>query len=155
MFTLFHWHDGLNTIVFLCLSRLEEVPRAFPLHPCLCSSDEELRFLRCCARLLMLRLLPARDARSRSLRLLLVEVVATKGDSHWSWCTLCDIFQALGFLLVSTMTKKVQKIQKSDRMSFIHTYMHTYIHTYIHTYMHTYIHTYMHTYIHTYIHVCG
>ncbi|XP_016398334.1 sorting nexin-25-like, partial [Sinocyclocheilus rhinocerous] len=57
---------------------LEEVPRAFPLHPCLRSPDEELRFLRCCARLLMLRLLPARDARSRSLRLLLVEVVATK-----------------------------------------------------------------------------
>uniref|UniRef100_A0A673MD13 Sorting nexin-25-like n=1 Tax=Sinocyclocheilus rhinocerous TaxID=307959 RepID=A0A673MD13_9TELE len=62
----------------LSLSRLEEVPRAFPLHPCLRSPDEELRFLRCCARLLMLRLLPARDARSRSLRLLLVEVVATK-----------------------------------------------------------------------------
>uniref|UniRef100_A0A8C1SB11 Sorting nexin 25 n=1 Tax=Cyprinus carpio TaxID=7962 RepID=A0A8C1SB11_CYPCA len=59
-------------------SRLEEVPRLFPLHPCLRSPDEELRFLRCCARLLMLRLLPARDARSRSLRLLLVEVVATK-----------------------------------------------------------------------------
>uniref|UniRef100_A0A8C1K9L1 Sorting nexin 25 n=1 Tax=Cyprinus carpio TaxID=7962 RepID=A0A8C1K9L1_CYPCA len=58
--------------------RLEEVPRAFPLHPCLRSPDEELRFLRCCARLLTLRLLPARDARSRSLRLLLVEVVATK-----------------------------------------------------------------------------
>ncbi|XP_016341043.1 sorting nexin-25 [Sinocyclocheilus anshuiensis] len=59
-------------------TRLEEVPRPFPLHPCLRSPDEELRFLRCCARLLMLRLLPARDARSRSLRLLLVEVVATK-----------------------------------------------------------------------------
>uniref|UniRef100_A0A673LE51 Sorting nexin 25 n=1 Tax=Sinocyclocheilus rhinocerous TaxID=307959 RepID=A0A673LE51_9TELE len=59
-------------------TRLEEVPRPFPLHPCLRSPDEELRFLRCCARLLMLRLLPARDARSCSLRLLLVEVVATK-----------------------------------------------------------------------------
>uniref|UniRef100_A0A672QRS7 Sorting nexin-25-like n=1 Tax=Sinocyclocheilus grahami TaxID=75366 RepID=A0A672QRS7_SINGR len=59
-------------------TRLEEVPRPFPLHPCLRSPDEELRFLRCCARLLMLRLLPARDARSRSLRLLLVEVIATK-----------------------------------------------------------------------------
>ncbi|CAM4618347.1 unnamed protein product [Leuciscus chuanchicus] len=59
-------------------TRLEEDPRAFPLHACLMSPDEELRFLRCCARLLMLRLLPVRDARSRSLRLLLVEVVATK-----------------------------------------------------------------------------
>ncbi|XP_065098291.1 sorting nexin-25 [Paramisgurnus dabryanus] len=59
-------------------TRLEEIPRPFSLHPCLHSPDDELRFLRCCARLLMLRLLPARDARSRSLRLLLVEVVATK-----------------------------------------------------------------------------
>ncbi|KAA0709789.1 Sorting nexin-25 [Triplophysa tibetana] len=59
-------------------TRLEEVPRPFPLHPCLRSPDEELRFLRSCARLLMLRLLPVRDAHSRSLRLLLVEVVATK-----------------------------------------------------------------------------
>lgn len=66
--------------VSLCFCRLEEVPRPFPLHPCLRSPDEELRFLRSCARLLMLRLLPVRDARSRSLRLLLVEVVATKGD---------------------------------------------------------------------------
>ncbi|KAI2657119.1 Sorting nexin-25 [Labeo rohita] len=68
-------------------TRLEEVPRPFPLHPCLRSPDEELHFLRCCARLLMLRLLPARDARSRSLRLLLVEVVATKGRDVI--CQLC------------------------------------------------------------------
>ncbi|TRY93957.1 hypothetical protein DNTS_021113 [Danionella cerebrum] len=59
-------------------TRLEEVPRPFPLHPCLQSADEELHFLRCCSRLLMLRLLPVRDARSRSLRKLLVEVVTTK-----------------------------------------------------------------------------
>ncbi|XP_051506282.1 sorting nexin-25-like isoform X2 [Myxocyprinus asiaticus] len=59
-------------------TRVEEVPHLFPLHPCLRSPDEELCFLRCCARLLMLRLLPVKDARSRSLRLLLVEVIATK-----------------------------------------------------------------------------
>ncbi|XP_052005295.1 sorting nexin-25-like isoform X2 [Xyrauchen texanus] len=59
-------------------TRVEEVPHPFPLHPCLRSPDEELCFLRCCARLLMLRLLPVKDARSRSLRLLLVEVIATK-----------------------------------------------------------------------------
>ncbi|KAF5899066.1 sorting nexin-25 isoform X1, partial [Clarias magur] len=59
-------------------TRQEELPRAFPLHPCLSSPKEEMRFLRCCSRLLVLCLLPSRDARSRSLRLVLVEVIATK-----------------------------------------------------------------------------
>ncbi|KAK2838686.1 hypothetical protein Q7C36_013500 [Tachysurus vachellii] len=59
-------------------TRQEELPRAFPLHPCLCSPNEEMRFLRCCSRLLVLCLLPFRDARSHSLRLVLVEVIATK-----------------------------------------------------------------------------
>ncbi|XP_026773844.2 sorting nexin-25 [Pangasianodon hypophthalmus] len=59
-------------------TRQEELPRPFPLHPCLCSPKEEMRFLRCCSRLLVLCLLPSRDARSRSLRLVLVEVIATK-----------------------------------------------------------------------------
>lgn len=62
------------------LCRQEELPRAFPLHPCLCSPKEEMRFLRCCSRLLVLCLLPSRDTRSRSLRLVLIEVIATKGD---------------------------------------------------------------------------
>ncbi|CAB1325122.1 unnamed protein product [Coregonus sp. 'balchen'] len=43
-----------------------------------CNDTEELRFLRCCARLLMLCLLPTRDARSYSLRVVLVEVITTK-----------------------------------------------------------------------------
>ncbi|KAF7707390.1 sorting nexin-25 isoform X1 [Silurus meridionalis] len=59
-------------------TRQEELPRAFPLHPCLCSPKEEMRFLRCCSRILVLCLLPSRDSRSRSLRLVLVEVIATK-----------------------------------------------------------------------------
>ncbi|XP_030622570.1 sorting nexin-25 [Chanos chanos] len=59
-------------------TRQEELPKPFPLHPCLCSPEEELRFLRCCSRLLMLCLLPSRDARSRSLRVVLVEIIATK-----------------------------------------------------------------------------
>ncbi|XP_062856486.1 sorting nexin-25 [Trichomycterus rosablanca] len=59
-------------------TRQEELPRPFPLHPCLRSPEEELHFLRCCSRLLLLCLLPTRDARSRSLRLVLVEVITTK-----------------------------------------------------------------------------
>ncbi|XP_036373075.1 sorting nexin-25-like [Megalops cyprinoides] len=59
-------------------TRHEEPPKPFPLHPCLRSPEEELRFLRCCARLLLLCLLPARDARSYSLRVVLAEVFATK-----------------------------------------------------------------------------
>lgn len=59
-------------------TRMEDPPRPFLLHPCLQSPEEELRFLRCCARLLLLCLLPARDARSYSLRVVLVEVITTK-----------------------------------------------------------------------------
>ncbi|XP_063074669.1 sorting nexin-25-like isoform X2 [Engraulis encrasicolus] len=54
------------------------VPRPFALHPCLRSHQEELRFLRCCARLLLLSLLPGRQARSPTLRLVLSEVIAIK-----------------------------------------------------------------------------
>ncbi|XP_062379446.1 sorting nexin-25-like isoform X2 [Sardina pilchardus] len=57
---------------------LEDFPRPFALHPCLRSRQEELRFLRCCARLLLLSLLPARHARSPTLRLVLSEVIAVK-----------------------------------------------------------------------------
>lgn len=59
-------------------NRLEEAPRPFLLHPCLQSPEEETRFLRCCARLLLLCLLPARDARSYSLRVVLAEVITSK-----------------------------------------------------------------------------
>ncbi|XP_041711336.1 sorting nexin-25-like isoform X2 [Coregonus clupeaformis] len=59
-------------------TRQEELPKPFPLHPCLQSTEEELRFLHCCARLLILCLLPTRDARSYSLRVVLVEVITTK-----------------------------------------------------------------------------
>ncbi|KAG5844997.1 hypothetical protein ANANG_G00134090 [Anguilla anguilla] len=52
--------------------------RPFPLHPCLRSAEAELRFLRSCARLLALCLLPPRDARSHSLRAVLVEIIATQ-----------------------------------------------------------------------------
>ncbi|XP_023670504.1 sorting nexin-25 [Paramormyrops kingsleyae] len=59
-------------------TRQTESPTAFSLHPCLQSPEDELHFLRCCSRVLLLFLLPARDVRSFSLRLVLVEVLATK-----------------------------------------------------------------------------
>ncbi|XP_035281693.1 sorting nexin-25 isoform X1 [Anguilla anguilla] len=59
-------------------TRQEDPPRPFPLHPCLRSAEAELRFLRSCARLLALCLLPPRDARSHSLRAVLVEIIATQ-----------------------------------------------------------------------------
>ncbi|KAL6480323.1 hypothetical protein MHYP_G00113560 [Metynnis hypsauchen] len=59
-------------------ARQEESPKPLPLHPCLRSPEDELQFLRCCSRLLVLCVLPTRDARCRSLRLVLVEVIANK-----------------------------------------------------------------------------
>ncbi|MGH0122168.1 UNVERIFIED_CONTAM: hypothetical protein FKN15_042939 [Acipenser sinensis] len=63
-------------------TRQEEPSKLFPLHPCLNSPEEELRFLRSCSRLLMLYLLPTKDVRSRSLRVVLAEVFATKGKAQ-------------------------------------------------------------------------
>ncbi|KAL4640544.1 sorting nexin-25-like [Arapaima gigas] len=59
-------------------SRQEELAQPFPLHPCLRSAEDELRFLRSCARLLLLCLLPVRHARAHGLRAVLAEVLATK-----------------------------------------------------------------------------
>ncbi|XP_078534166.1 sorting nexin-25 isoform X2 [Lissotriton helveticus] len=58
--------------------RLEELPRPFPLHPGLKNADEEIRFLQTCSHVLVLCLLPSRDAQSRSLRIVLAEILATK-----------------------------------------------------------------------------
>ncbi|KPP76924.1 sorting nexin-25-like [Scleropages formosus] len=59
-------------------SRQEELPQPFPLHPCLRSPEDELRFLRSCARLLLLCLMPVHQARAHGLRAILAEVLATK-----------------------------------------------------------------------------
>ncbi|KAJ8262199.1 hypothetical protein GJAV_G00163640 [Gymnothorax javanicus] len=59
-------------------TRQEDPPKPFPLHACLRSPEEELRFLRSCGRLLTLCLLPARDARSHTLRVVLAEIITTK-----------------------------------------------------------------------------
>ncbi|XP_035525516.1 LOW QUALITY PROTEIN: sorting nexin-25 [Morone saxatilis] len=60
-------------------ARPEECARPFPLHPCLVSPDSELAFLRCVARILLLCLLPQKDAKSHTLRCCLTEVITTKG----------------------------------------------------------------------------
>ncbi|XP_041799843.1 sorting nexin-25 [Chelmon rostratus] len=59
-------------------ARPEECARPFPLHPCLVSPDAELAFLRCVARILLLCLLPQKDAKSHTLRCCLTEVITTK-----------------------------------------------------------------------------
>ncbi|KAM6951992.1 sorting nexin-25 isoform 1-T1 [Lycodopsis pacificus] len=59
-------------------ARLEESTRLFPLHSCLVSPDSELAFLRCVARILLLCLLPQKDAKSHTLRCCLTEVITTK-----------------------------------------------------------------------------
>ncbi|XP_078250039.1 sorting nexin-25 isoform X6 [Pogona vitticeps] len=59
-------------------SRLEEQPRPFLLHPCLRNSDEEARFLQACSQILVYCLLPSKDARSLTLRIVLAEILASK-----------------------------------------------------------------------------
>uniref|UniRef100_A0AAX7UBX5 Sorting nexin 25 n=1 Tax=Astatotilapia calliptera TaxID=8154 RepID=A0AAX7UBX5_ASTCA len=59
-------------------ARPEEVARPFPLHPCLVSPESELAFLRCVARILLLCLLPQKDAKSHTLRCCLTEVITNK-----------------------------------------------------------------------------
>ncbi|XP_053735002.1 sorting nexin-25 [Synchiropus splendidus] len=59
-------------------ARPDECARPFPLHPCLVNPDSELAFLRCVARILLLCLLPKKDAKSHTLRCCLTEVITTK-----------------------------------------------------------------------------
>ncbi|XP_060102448.1 sorting nexin-25 isoform X2 [Heteronotia binoei] len=59
-------------------SRLEEQPRPFLLHPCLKDTNEEVRFLKACSRILVYCLLPSKDAQSLSLRIVLAEILASK-----------------------------------------------------------------------------
>ncbi|KAM4809520.1 sorting nexin-25 isoform 2-T2 [Rhinophrynus dorsalis] len=59
-------------------TRQDEQPRPFALHPCLKNTNEEVRFLQTCAQVLVLCLLPTRNAQSRSLRIVLSEILATK-----------------------------------------------------------------------------
>lgn len=64
--------------------RPEESARPFPLHPCLVDPESEVAFLRCVARILLLCLLPQKDAKSHTLRCCLTEVITTKGALYSS-----------------------------------------------------------------------
>ncbi|XP_069349844.1 sorting nexin-25 isoform X2 [Eulemur rufifrons] len=59
-------------------ARHEEQPRPFVLHACLRNSDDEVRFLQMCSRVLVLCLLPSKDVQSLSLRIMLAEILTTK-----------------------------------------------------------------------------
>ncbi|NXF39841.1 SNX25 protein, partial [Nyctibius bracteatus] len=59
-------------------ARQEDPLRPFLLHPCLRSSDEEVRFLQKCSQILVYCLLPSKDVQSVSLRIVLAEILATK-----------------------------------------------------------------------------
>ncbi|XP_053440468.1 sorting nexin-25 isoform X1 [Nycticebus coucang] len=59
-------------------ARHEEQPRPFLLHACLRNSDDEVRFLQMCSRVLVSCLLPSKDVQSLSLRVMLAEILATK-----------------------------------------------------------------------------
>ncbi|XP_039738599.1 sorting nexin-25 isoform X4 [Pteropus medius] len=59
-------------------ARQEEQLRPFVLHACLRNSDEEVRFLQTCARVLVFCLLPSKDIQSLSLHIMLAEILTTK-----------------------------------------------------------------------------
>nr|XP_054340136.1 sorting nexin-25 isoform X3 [Pongo pygmaeus] len=59
-------------------ARHEEQPRPFVLHTCLRNSDDEVRFLQTCSRVLVFCLLPSKDVQSVSLRIMLAEILTTK-----------------------------------------------------------------------------
>lgn len=78
--------------VCVCVQRSEEAACPFPLHPCLVCPDSEMAFLRCVARILLLCLLPQKDAKSHTLRCCLTEVITTKGaDVLLRFYELCFI----------------------------------------------------------------
>uniref|UniRef100_A0AC11BX46 Sorting nexin 25 n=1 Tax=Ovis aries TaxID=9940 RepID=A0AC11BX46_SHEEP len=59
-------------------ARHEEQPRPFVLHSCLRNSNDEVRFLQTCSRVLVLCLLPSKNVQSLSLRIMLAEILTTK-----------------------------------------------------------------------------
>nr|XP_033799397.1 sorting nexin-25 isoform X3 [Geotrypetes seraphini] len=59
-------------------ARQDDQLRPFLLHPGLRNADEEIQFLRTFCRVLLLCLLPTKDAQSHTLRIFLAEVLTTK-----------------------------------------------------------------------------
>uniref|UniRef100_A0A8C5LN38 Sorting nexin 25 n=1 Tax=Leptobrachium leishanense TaxID=445787 RepID=A0A8C5LN38_9ANUR len=59
-------------------TRQDEQPRPFALHSCLKSAEDEIQFLQTCAQVLVHCLLPTKDVKSHSLRIVLTDIIATK-----------------------------------------------------------------------------
>ncbi len=87
MFTLFHWHDGFKYNSLSLSLQAGGSTTGVSVTSMSVQFDEELRFLRCCARLLMLRLLPAGTlvhaaCASYWWRSLLLKVTLTEAGVH-------------------------------------------------------------------------
>lgn len=85
----FKWYAS-SLFFYFSPSRQEDPPRPFLLHSCLRSSEEEVRFLQKCSQVLVYCLLPSKDVQSVSLRIVLAEILATKGRSkiRKRWLTI-------------------------------------------------------------------
>lgn len=64
---------------FFIIFSLRHEEQSFMLYACLKDSQDEVRFLQTCSRVLVFCLLPAKDIQSLSLRIMLAEILTTKG----------------------------------------------------------------------------
>ncbi|XP_023686490.1 sorting nexin-25-like isoform X1 [Paramormyrops kingsleyae] len=97
----------------------EEPPRPFPLHPCLRSPNDELRFMRSCVHLLLLCLGPAHH--TCSLRAALADILTTK--------VLCPLVEQLSdpdYINRTLLTQLEQREQLSERHRKAYTYAPSY-----------------------------
>lgn len=85
-------------------SRHEEQPRPFVLHSCLKNSRDEVRFLQMCSRVLVFCLLPSKDSQSLSLRIMLAEILTTKGRfmkfTPLVWCVQTNVLYTLSLYFI-------------------------------------------------------
>ncbi|XP_034038216.1 sorting nexin-25 [Thalassophryne amazonica] len=102
-------------------TRPEECARPFPLHPCLASPDSELAFLRCVARILLLCLLPQKDAKSHTLRSCLTEVITTKVLKP-----LVDVLSNPDSINTMLLSQLEQREQQAEQQKKAYTYAASY-----------------------------
>ncbi|XP_029703149.1 sorting nexin-25 [Takifugu rubripes] len=105
-------HTHFNDLKAASL-RPEECARPFPLHPCLVSCESEVAFLRCVARILLLCLLPHKDAKSHTLRCCLTEVITTKVLKP-----LVEVLSdpdSINRMLLSQLEKREQQLEQQKK----------------------------------------
>uniref|UniRef100_H3BVJ7 Sorting nexin 25 n=1 Tax=Tetraodon nigroviridis TaxID=99883 RepID=H3BVJ7_TETNG len=106
-------HTHFNDLKAASL-RPEEGARPFPLHPCLVDPESEVAFLRCVARILLLCLLPQKDAKSHTLRCCLTEVITTKAVLK----PLVDVLSdpdSINRMLLSQLEKREQHLEQQKK----------------------------------------